>query len=248
VAEPPAARSHSWAHTPNRSHSTHVAVMSLPGHHSLIGAPLAGRPEEQHRDPTSEAVSARGREENFGEGLLPRCRLVAEHYAPVHGMTDIELGRRGTTLYKSIHRVDGEMIINSHVWGMAVFEAPVRHLRHDEGGNLFDAHAVRCPCRKFRRSLGAVPSASRSSEEKSPVPRTEYFDGPTALSPNSPAVATSAVITDGTGSILLRRRTDSGNWALPAGGLGMTESPTDSVVRGIREETGLLIEVTGRSS
>ena len=75
--------------------------------------------------------------------------------------------------------------------------------------------------------------------------RREYYDDPDAPAPNSLVVATSAVVTDGQGRILLQRRADSGNWALPGGAMEMGESLTDSVIREVREETGYHIEVTG---
>jgi ADP-ribose pyrophosphatase YjhB (NUDIX family) len=77
------------------------------------------------------------------------------------------------------------------------------------------------------------------------VARREYYNDPDAPVPNSLVVATSAVVTDDVGRILLQRRADSGNWALPGGGMEMNESLGDSVVREVREETGLDIEVTG---
>jgi ADP-ribose pyrophosphatase YjhB (NUDIX family) len=75
--------------------------------------------------------------------------------------------------------------------------------------------------------------------------RREYYDDPAAPRPNSLVVATSAVVTDDQRRILLQRRTDSGNWALPGGAMEITESLTDSAVREVKEETGLDIEVTG---
>jgi ADP-ribose pyrophosphatase YjhB (NUDIX family) len=77
------------------------------------------------------------------------------------------------------------------------------------------------------------------------VARREYYNDPQAPAPNSLVVATSAVVTDDAGRILLQRRTDSGNWALPGGGMEMNESLADSVVREVKEETGLDVEVTG---
>jgi len=70
------------------------------------------------------------------------------------------------------------------------------------------------------------------------VARREYYNDPQAPAPNSLVVATSAVVTDDTGRILLQRRTDSGNWALPGGGMEITESLADSVIREVKEETG----------
>ena len=75
--------------------------------------------------------------------------------------------------------------------------------------------------------------------------RREYYDDPDAPVPNSLVVATSAVVVDGRGRILMQRRADSGNWALPGGGMEMNESLTDSVIREVKEETGYEVEVTG---
>ncbi|MGR6997985.1 NUDIX domain-containing protein [Yinghuangia aomiensis] len=41
------------------------------------------------------------------------------------------------------------------------------------------------------------------------------------------------------------RRRDSGNWVLPGGGMELGESLVGCVVREVREETGLDVEVTG---
>ena len=75
--------------------------------------------------------------------------------------------------------------------------------------------------------------------------RREFYDDPDAPAPNSLVVATSAVVTDSQGRILMQRRADSGNWALPGGAMEMSESLADSVIREVREETGYDIEVTG---
>jgi ADP-ribose pyrophosphatase YjhB (NUDIX family) len=77
------------------------------------------------------------------------------------------------------------------------------------------------------------------------MPRREYLHDPEAPEPNSLVVATSAVVVDGQGQVLLQRRADSGNWALPGGGMEMGESLADSVVREVKEETGFDVEVTG---
>ncbi|MFD3561641.1 NUDIX domain-containing protein [Streptomyces sp. NPDC058686] len=75
--------------------------------------------------------------------------------------------------------------------------------------------------------------------------RTEYYDDPKAPEPNSLVVAASAVVTDDWGRILLQRRSDSGLWALPGGGMEMTDSLPGTAVREVKEETGLDIEITG---
>lgn len=75
--------------------------------------------------------------------------------------------------------------------------------------------------------------------------RTEFYDDPHAPTPNSLVVAASAVVTDDMGHILLQRRTDSGLWALPGGGMEMDESLPGTAVREVKEETGLDVEITG---
>ncbi|MER7191203.1 NUDIX domain-containing protein [Streptomyces flaveolus] len=75
--------------------------------------------------------------------------------------------------------------------------------------------------------------------------RTEYYDDPQAPKPNSLVVAASAVVTDDQGRILLQRRQDNGLWALPGGGMEMTDSLPETAVREVKEETGLDVEVVG---
>ncbi|MFG2769787.1 NUDIX domain-containing protein [Streptomyces sp. NPDC048350] len=75
--------------------------------------------------------------------------------------------------------------------------------------------------------------------------RREYYDDPTAPKPNSMVVAASAVVTDDEGRILLQRRSDSGLWALPGGGMELSDSLPGAAVREVKEETGLDVEVTG---
>jgi ADP-ribose pyrophosphatase YjhB (NUDIX family) len=75
--------------------------------------------------------------------------------------------------------------------------------------------------------------------------RREYYDDPDAPEPNSLVVATSAVVLDDGGRVLMQRRADSGNWALPGGAMEIGESLAESVVREVREESGYDVAVTG---
>ena len=54
--------------------------------------------------------------------------------------------------------------------------------------------------------------------------------------------AARAVIFDGGGRILLIRRGDNKQWALPAGGMEPGESVTECMAREVWEETGLVVE------
>ncbi|MBD0735405.1 NUDIX domain-containing protein [Streptomyces sp. CBMA29] len=75
--------------------------------------------------------------------------------------------------------------------------------------------------------------------------RTEFYDDPDAPAPNSLVVAASAVVTDEQGRVLLQRRRDNDLWALPGGGMEMTDSLPGTAVREVKEETGLDVEITG---
>ncbi|MFI9581187.1 NUDIX domain-containing protein [Streptomyces sp. NPDC052236] len=75
--------------------------------------------------------------------------------------------------------------------------------------------------------------------------RTGYYDDPDAPEPNSLVVAASAVVTDDQGRILLQRRCDNDLWALPGGGMEMTDSLPGTAVREVKEETGLDVKIMG---
>lgn len=50
-------------------------------------------------------------------------------------------------------------------------------------------------------------------------------------------------IVDTDGRILLHRRSDDGKWGVPGGALEYGETAHDAVVREVKEETGLVVEV-----
>jgi ADP-ribose pyrophosphatase YjhB (NUDIX family) len=75
------------------------------------------------------------------------------------------------------------------------------------------------------------------------VGRVDYYHDPAAPAANSLVVGSSAVITDDEGRILLQRRSDSGNWALPGGTMDIGETLADSAIREVREETGFEVRI-----
>jgi len=56
-----------------------------------------------------------------------------------------------------------------------------------------------------------------------------------------PSVA--AVITNADGDILLQLRSDNGLWGLPGGSVEIGESVARAILREVREETGLAVEI-----
>lgn len=74
--------------------------------------------------------------------------------------------------------------------------------------------------------------------------RIDYFDDPTAPAANSMVPSVNVVVTDAD-RILLIRRTDNGNWAVPGGAIDLGESMIAAAVRETREESGVDCEITG---
>lgn len=77
------------------------------------------------------------------------------------------------------------------------------------------------------------------------VTRRDYLNDPDAPRPNSIAVACSAYIEDDFGRVLLIRRSDNGYYSIPGGQTEPGEALTETVVREVREETGMMVRVTG---
>ncbi|MDG4791421.1 NUDIX domain-containing protein [Micromonospora sp. WMMD1102] len=75
--------------------------------------------------------------------------------------------------------------------------------------------------------------------------RMDYFDDPSAPAATSLVPGGAAVVVDEQGRLLLQRRADSGNWSLPGGTMELGETLGAAVVREVREETGLDVELTG---
>jgi 8-oxo-dGTP pyrophosphatase MutT (NUDIX family) len=78
-----------------------------------------------------------------------------------------------------------------------------------------------------------------------PRGRVEYLDDPAAPMANALVPACGALAVDDEGRILLQRRRDTGQWALPMGKQEIGETPSECAVRETREETGVLVEPTG---
>ncbi|MFD5463346.1 NUDIX domain-containing protein [Kitasatospora sp. NPDC127059] len=73
--------------------------------------------------------------------------------------------------------------------------------------------------------------------------RVDYFHDPAAPLANSVVPSVTAVVTDVEGRLLLIHKTDNNLWALPGGGHDIGESVADTVIREVREETGIDVEV-----
>jgi ADP-ribose pyrophosphatase YjhB (NUDIX family) len=78
--------------------------------------------------------------------------------------------------------------------------------------------------------------------------RIDFYDNPEAPAPNSMVPSVNVIVVNDEGSILMIRRTDNGNWAVPGGAIDLGESVAQAAVRETLEETGIECEVTGVAS
>jgi len=93
------------------------------------------------------------------------------------------------------------------------------------------------------RHLSASPT--ESTEGVSVSQRIDFYDDPEAPAANSLVPSVNVIVVNVEGAILLIRRTDNGNWAVPGGAIDLGESVAQAAVRETFEETGIECEVTG---
>lgn len=75
--------------------------------------------------------------------------------------------------------------------------------------------------------------------------RTDFFHDPAAPAANSLVPAAGILAEDDAGRLLLQRRRDTGQWAIPMGKMELGETPAECAVRETFEETGIRVEPLG---
>ncbi|NBE99993.1 NUDIX domain-containing protein [Nonomuraea sp. KC401] len=75
--------------------------------------------------------------------------------------------------------------------------------------------------------------------------RIDFYDDPDAPAPNSLVPSVNVIVTNTAGDLLMIRRADNDNWAVPGGAIDLGESIPAAAVRETLEETGVTCEITG---
>ncbi|HEY1822820.1 MAG TPA: NUDIX domain-containing protein [Trebonia sp.] len=75
--------------------------------------------------------------------------------------------------------------------------------------------------------------------------RIDFYDDPDGPAANSLVPSVNVVVVNDAGEILLIRRTDNGNWAVPGGAVDLGESVAQAAVRETLEESGIECDITG---
>jgi ADP-ribose pyrophosphatase YjhB (NUDIX family) len=75
--------------------------------------------------------------------------------------------------------------------------------------------------------------------------RIDFYDDPNAPAATSIVPSVNVVVANDAEELLLIRRSDNDNWAVPGGAVDLGESLTQAAVRETREESGIDCEITG---
>jgi transcriptional regulator with XRE-family HTH domain len=87
-------------------------------------------------DPDGPNVAERGGEEGIGDAMPAKVRNALMLYRPLCLVENIEIRLHQTVLYNSIYRVDGQLLVNQHTYGIPAAHAPVFCLRDTDGGEM----------------------------------------------------------------------------------------------------------------
>jgi hypothetical protein len=138
-----------WMATFRRA-AAHLDVLAFSGFwlsedrafHQLIGdkakAGVAVRILLGH--PDSAEVAQRGEDEGIGAAMAAKVRNAILNYGKLPTVEGVQFRLHETTLYNSLYRADDELLVNTHVYGVGAYLAPVLHLRHVPGADMFTTY------------------------------------------------------------------------------------------------------------
>lgn len=89
-------------------------------------------------DPDSTALRRRSGEEMLFDTLVNRAEVARDAWDPLFTTARVEYRPHCATVYTSIFRFDGQMLVNHHLYGINGYQAPLLHLQRTQDGGLFD--------------------------------------------------------------------------------------------------------------
>lgn len=87
-------------------------------------------------DPESPQVAKRGMEEGIGSAMPAKVCNALALYHPLRAVRNVSIRLHHAVLYSSIYRVDEEILINQHAYGVPAAQAPVFYLHGPESGDM----------------------------------------------------------------------------------------------------------------
>ena len=188
-------------------------------------------------NPDSPYVAERGVAEGIDDVMPTKVRSAIIAYRSLAKIENIEVRLHDTILYNSIFRADDQLLVNTHIYGTMANNSPVFHLRKIAGGDMVNTYAGKLRARVGPRTTirGSLTVARR----------IDYYDDPAGPKPNSMVPSVNVVVTSENDEILLIRRSDNDNWAIPGGAIDLGESMTQAAIRETKEESGIDCEITG---
>lgn len=91
-------------------------------------------------DPDSPHVAQRGADEGIDDAMASKVRGVINIYRRLSKVDGVEIRLHDTVLYNSIYRADDQVLVNTHVYGVAASNAPFLHLRRVAGGDIVNTY------------------------------------------------------------------------------------------------------------
>ena len=86
-------------------------------------------------DPDSPHAAQRG-EEGISDAMSAKIRNALTLYRPLGAAENIEIRLHRTVLYNSIYRIDDQLLVNQHTYGVPAAQAPVFCLSKSDGGEM----------------------------------------------------------------------------------------------------------------
>jgi hypothetical protein len=178
-------------------------------------------------------------EEGIAGTLAARIQSSLAYGRQLAVSGEFEVRLHSCPLYAPLFRYDADILFNPRAWAVR----PRRALSCTCGSST----AARSPVTvgQFLARAGDREAVVRRG---CVTGRIEYWNDPRAPVPNSLVPAAGIFALDGDGKLLLQRRRDTGQWAIPMGKQEFGETPSQCAVQETREEMGfapVLITITG---